>query len=496
MINKARPKGGKNTRAIAMGGGLTLEPHRGSAPWAAVVRLTPAMLTCLEGMPPGRASMTLNPTGDATLRVGDNVFTFAIIPEDVPGDLIRGSLENGGGDESNSSSLRVAGTLRCRLQPKRSLTGTDGLAARVKRRVEEESGEMRSRKTMVTDFVPPTRDDDAKNKKNKEKQNGAVKKITRALPRPTSQHTTTTTTTTSVKVSNQQADNRLVHAAVPQRVSERLAQLASSAAKAASGRAANQTRAAILTALASRPLSSAAVFAAVSGGLASAGLLTPHRTVFELEVKKLAALKSPGKYYLLEFVKTEARELLAAAEKDVPDAVTTPPLCIPSLPTMFHMSRDGNGDKLELIGLTDDEREEPNGGRTGEISERASGDKTREDDPTRNWVDATERCTRVFDTGTSTNDKQLCLKNDKQFRNARALYQREYETYLAMHAALESNANEFANVVHPSERKAFMETRKKRYGAMAVTFDALEKELRVVKQAVVAYAEGKRTMRI
>jgi hypothetical protein len=119
----ARENGG----AIAvktMGGGFTLEPLRGCKPWAAVVRLTPAMLACLEGQP-GRAAITLNATGDATLRVGDNSFTFASIPEDVPGDLIRGSLE------SESRSLRVAGSLRCRLQPKRALAGTDGLAARV-----------------------------------------------------------------------------------------------------------------------------------------------------------------------------------------------------------------------------------------------------------------------------------------------------------------------------------------------------------------------------
>ena len=141
-----------------MGGGITLEPHRGPKPWAAMVRLTPAMLTCLEGAP-GRAQMTLNPTGDATLRIGDNSFTFATIPEDVPGDLIRGSLEKTDGSDDDAS-LRAVGSLRCRLQPKRALSGHDGLAARVKRRVEEESGEMRARRTMVTEFVAPNREDE------------------------------------------------------------------------------------------------------------------------------------------------------------------------------------------------------------------------------------------------------------------------------------------------------------------------------------------------
>ena len=68
---------------------------------------------------------------------------------DVPGDLVRGGLE------SESRALRVAGSLRCRLQPKRALSGTDGLAARVKRRVEEEAGERRARRTMATEFVAP-----------------------------------------------------------------------------------------------------------------------------------------------------------------------------------------------------------------------------------------------------------------------------------------------------------------------------------------------------
>ena len=129
---------------------FSLEP-RASKPWAAIVRLTPAMLACLEAQP-GRASVTISSTGDATLRVADNAFAFASIAEEVPGDLVRGaSLDDASSASAPSDArraLRVAGSLRCRLQPKRALTGADGLAARVKRRVAEEGGGRRSgRKT-------------------------------------------------------------------------------------------------------------------------------------------------------------------------------------------------------------------------------------------------------------------------------------------------------------------------------------------------------------
>ena len=456
-----------------MGGGITLEPPRGPKPWAAMVRLTPAMLTCLEGAP-GRAQMTLNPTGDATLRIGDNSFTFATIPEDVPGDLIRGSLEKTDGSDDDAS-LRVVGSLRCRLQPKRALSGHDGLAARVKRRVEEESGEMRARRTMVTEFVAPNREDE-KTKNKKTKHIGApAKKITKSPPRPGKKTT---------EEAGIVPEKRLpIVTAPPARVSERLAQLAASASKAASSRAANQLRAAVLTTLASRPLSSAAVWSAVSTGLHASGVSIPHRTVFDGEVKKVAALKSPGKYHLLDQFKTEATELLAAAEMDVPDFVTTPPLCIPEPQRITR-------DNTELAGLTDDEREEHGErfGVEGQVSECAAGDETNEDGQ---WRDAAERCTRAM--GLNASGSSYIIQNDTQFQSLKSLYHREYATYLAMHAALDSNAREFSSV-HKTDKRSFMEIRKKRYGAMAASFDALEKQLKKVKQSVVQYAERKKSI--
>jgi hypothetical protein len=227
---------------------FTLEP--GTKPWAAVVRLTPAMLACLEGQP-GAGYITLlasdnvrpnthdtllqlspflpelfsstqrapplssrqrtpqplpphthalaphttprlltlsspplpPPTqktperDEQTLKVGDNSFNLTCIPEDVPGDLVRGSLDGsasggshsrrsgscGGGPESIPDAsdclpidagvaprrLEVAGSLQCRLAPKRVLAGSDGLAARVKRRVEEKVAEKGSRKAVM-----------------------------------------------------------------------------------------------------------------------------------------------------------------------------------------------------------------------------------------------------------------------------------------------------------------------------------------------------------
>jgi hypothetical protein len=364
-----------------MGGGFTLEPHRGCKPWAAVVRLTPAMLACLEGQP-GRAAITLNATGDATLRVGDNSFTFASIPEDVPGDLIRGSLE------SESRSLRVAGSLRCRLQPKRALAGTDGLAARVKRRVEEEAGERRARRTMVTEFVAPP---DGEKKTKRQRKTTKAGRETRA-PKLSSVETKTDAKTDEEPRADDETENENAPrpvAAPPARVSERLAQLAGSAAKAASGRAANQLRAAALAILASRPLTFSAVHTAVSSGLASAGIAVPHRSVFEDAVKKLATYRAPGKYHLLDAAKTEGAELLAAAERDVPDQVTTPPLRFPEPPAFTR----ANGpprlvDDDVAAGLTDDDEELWPDERVGPPAARAAGDAARDGE----WERAAEKC--------------------------------------------------------------------------------------------------------
>jgi len=71
------------------------------------------------------------------------------------------------------------------------------------------------------------------------------------------------------------------------------------------------------------------------------------------------------------------------------------------------------------------------------------------------------------------------------------VYQEHYATYMAMHAALESNAAEYASASRDS-RRAFRERRDARYGAMAEAFDALEHELREVKRAVSVYVECRR----
>mmetsp|Transcript_24043 Transcript_24043/g.59621 ORF Transcript_24043/g.59621 Transcript_24043/m.59621 type:complete len:289 (+) Transcript_24043:207-1073(+) len=154
---------------------FTLEPPRKTRvkPWAAVVRLTPAMLACLEGQGSGAASITLSAT-DNVLRIGNNSFNFTCIPEEVPGDLVRGSLElceepcrrsgvqRGLEMETGTEkvgapprSLEVAGSLQCRLQPKRVMAGSDGLAASVKRRVEEKVAEKESRKAVLVDYIAP-----------------------------------------------------------------------------------------------------------------------------------------------------------------------------------------------------------------------------------------------------------------------------------------------------------------------------------------------------
>ena len=470
-----------------MGAGFTLEPHRGCKPWAAVVRLTPAMLTCLEGQP-GRAAITLNATGDATLRVGDNAFTFASIPEDVPGDLIRGSLE------SESRALRVAGSLRCRLQPKRALAGTDGLAARVKRRVEEEAGERRARRTMVTEFVAP--DEDASRRRT-ERRRG-----TPAIGE-TEKRARTNETTGKARVENENAARPV--AAPPARVSERLAQLAGSAAKAASGRAANQLRAAALAILASRPLTFSATHTAVSAGLASAGIAVPHRGVFEDALKKLATYRAPGKYHLLDAAKAEGAELLAAAERDVPDQVTTPPLRFPEPPKSGVLV--GSPSLARLVdedvaaGLTDDDEELCESWTREGPAARAANDAAKDGE----WERAAERCVermRGVCEGArlskanrlSSSSSRWDIASDTAFYEAGRVYQEHYATYMAMHAALESNAAEFAGARGaPREvRRAFRERRGARYGAMAEAFDALEHELREVKRAVSVYVECRR----
>ena len=510
-------KRGRDRACETMGGGFTLEPHRGCAPWAAVVRLTPAMLACLEGQP-GRAAITLNATGDATLRVGDNSFAFASIPEDVPGDLVRGGLE------SESRALRVAGSLRCRLQPKRALSGTDGLAARVKRRVEEEAGERRARRTMATEFVAPPADASRRRAARRRFEKGEPPSLRGREPvEPRSHGATVTNETEQKKARAREASSRgrdddatatataklvsgrlISHkrpvAAPPARVSERLAQLAGSAAKAASGRAANQLRAAALAVLASRPLTFSAVHAAVSSGLKTAGLAAPHRAAFEEAVKKLATFRAPGKYHLSEAARAEGAELLAAAERDVPDQVTTPPLRFPEPPASGVLVGSPRRlvDEDVAAGLTDDDEELLT--REGPAA-RAAGDAAKDGE----WERAAERCvermqgvcegTRLSKANRHpSSSSRWDIASDTAFYEARRVYQEHYATYMAMHAALESNAAEFAGARGaPREvRRAFRERRGARYGAMAEAFDALEHELREVKRAVSVYVECRR----
>ena len=269
---------------------FSLEP-RASKPWAAIVRLTPAMLACLEAQP-GRASVTISSTGDATLRVAENAFAFASIAEEVPGDLVRGaSLDDASSASAPSDArraLRVAGSLRCRLQPKRALTGADGLAARVKRRVAEEGGGRRSRAAVVVE-------DDARMIRDRADPLGEVGASDpgRATARTTR--------------------------AARDRMAARLASLAASAARQASGRAANQLRAATLVLLAERPLTFAALRAALTAGLTAANLPPPDRGAVEATVKKVAAIRAPGRYFLREPVRAEARELTRLADRDARD---------------------------------------------------------------------------------------------------------------------------------------------------------------------------------
>ena len=237
------------------------------------------------------------------------------------------------------------------------------------------------------------------------------------------------------------------------RVSERLAQLAGSAAKAASGRAANQLRAAALAILASRPLTFSAVHTAVSAGLASAGIAVPHRSVFEDALKKLATYRAPGKYHLLDAAKAEGADLLAAAERDVPDQVTTPPLRFPEPPASGVLVGSPRRvvDEDVVAGLTDDD-EELTRTREGLLpAARAAGDAVKDGE----WERAAERCVermRGVCEGARlskanrylSSSSRWDITSDTAFREARRVYQEHYATYMAMHAALESNAAEFA----------------------------------------------------
>jgi hypothetical protein len=146
-------------------------------------------------------------------------------------------------------------------------------------------------------------------------------------------------------------------------------------------------------------------------------------------------------------------------------------------------------------GLTDDDEELWT--REGPAA-RAAGDAAKDGE----WERAAERCvermqgvcegTRLSKANRHpSSSSRWDIASDTAFREARRVYQEHYATYMAMHAALESNAAEYASASRDS-RRAFRERRGARYGAMAEAFDALEHELAEVKRAVSAYAEGRR----
>ena len=352
---------------------------------------------------------------------------------------------------------------------------------------------------MVTEFVAPP-DGEKKTKRQRKKPAGRE-----THEKLSSAETETDEKTREPRAENENENENAPHpvAAPPARVSERLAQLAGSAAKAASGRAANQLRAAALAILASRPLTFSAVHTAVSAGLASAGIAVPHRSVFEDALKKLATYRAPGKYHLLDAAKAEGADLLAAAERDVPDQVTTPPLRFPEPPASGVLVGSPRRvvDEDVVAGLTDDD-EELTRTREGLLpAARAAGDAVKDGE----WERAAERCVermRGVCEGARlskanrylSSSSRWDITSDTAFREARRVYQEHYATYMAMHAALESNAAEFAGARGaPREvRRAFRERRGARYGAMAEAFDALEHELREVKRAVSVYVECRR----
>ena len=221
--------------------------------------------------------------------------------------------------------------------------------------------------------------------------------------------------------------------------------------------------------------------------------MVPHRAVFEDAVKKLAAYRAPGKYHLLDATKAEGAALLAAAERDVPDQVTTPPLRFPEPPSSDGARAPLVVDEDVAAGLTDDDEEVWTWG----LAANARGDAAKDGE----WERAAETCVermrsvcedvRVSNARDGISGSRWRIASDTAFHEARRVYQELYATYMTMHAALESNAAEYAGVSREA-RRAFGERRGARYGAMAEAFDTLEYELAEVKRAVSAYAARRR----
>lgn len=503
---------------------FSLDPQRGAGRVAATFKLTPAMLACLEGQP-GRATVTTSASGDKVLRVGDNSFTFTSHP-DVPADLIRGGAFDArpGTSADPAPHARVAASLRCHLKHKRPLTGTDGVAASVKRRAEQADGDRRARKALVVDYIAPEprephhhhhprgrRGETAVGDASTSAAN-APRRVIRAPPKPKPNPNPKPKPSPSPSV-----------AAPSARISERLAALAAAAARAASGRAANQLRAALLVILSERPLTFAAAHAAVTAGLAAANLSTPHRSAVEEAVKRVASYRAPGRYHVDAAFREEGAELLRAAEAEAPATVLTPPLRVPS--SVGFARGGGMIDRDIAAGLTDEEGgntpdHAPGGARETAESDaaaaaematrpRAVGDDDDawmayipEANAAKEWTSARTQTPRA-DGGWG--DATISISSDEEFRRRRAAFNREYATYAKTHAALEANAREFAALrerrdaaVARGEASAagltrrmaeFRVIRHERYAEMMRVFEHLEAKLGAVKRALKAYAK-------
>ena len=112
--------------------------------------------------------------------------------------------------------------------------------------------------------------------------------------------------------------------------------------------------------------------------MTAANLPPPDRGAVEATVKKVAAIRAPGRYFLREPVRAEARELTRLADRDARDgdallaAVLTPPLSAPPLPERPTKPID----ETVAAGLTDEE-DSPNPPRE---EEDAATEEANEDD--------------------------------------------------------------------------------------------------------------------
>ena len=515
---------------------FSLDPQRGAGRVAATFKLTPAMLACLEGQP-GRATVTTSASGDKVLRVGDNSFTFTSHP-DVPADLIRGGAFDArpGTSADPAPRARVAASLRCHLKHKRPLTGTDGVAASVKRRAEQADGDRRARKALVVDYIAPEPREPHHHHHHPRGRRGETavgdastsaakppRRVIRAPPKPIPNP--------NPNPNPKPKPSPAPSVAAPSaRISERLAALAAAAARAASGRAANQLRAALLVILSERPLTFAAAHAAATAGLAAANLPTPHRSAVEEAVKRVASYRAPGRYHVDAAFREEGAELLRAAEAEAPATVLTPPLRVPS--SVGFARGGGMIDRDIAAGLTDEEGgntpdHAPGGARETAESDaaaaaematrpRAVGDDDDawmayipEANAAKEWTSARTRTSRADGGwGGATRigeETTISISSDEEFRRRRAAFNREYATYAETHAALEANAREFAALrerrdaaVARGEASAagltrrmaeFRVIRHERYAEMMRVFEHLEAKLGAVKRALKAYAK-------